>query len=190
MLKLHIYGRHTTRAGTITNEAQGDDTWELLGPAPELRAYAEHGIETQAMRPHGADRTYLERVYRNILRELDGADLSYYAAPVFRTKYHGAPYGEGGEAGPDTDNPRQLAEATLHAPGQWLEATAPDGSRKQFKYCGPSHLRVEEIDLPDNYAPGHTDPDGGNIMDQDFCLAHETARLDAEIVRNRTRPRL
>ena len=147
MLVLYIFGRHTSKAGTITNEAQGDDTWELLGPAPELRAYAEHGIETQATRPHGPDRTYLERVYRNILSELDGADLSYYAAAVFETRYHGAPYGEGGEAGPDTDNPRQLAEATLHAPGQWLEATAPDGTRTAFKYCGPARTLIEEVEL-------------------------------------------
>ena len=80
MLVLYIFGRHTSKAGTITNEAQGDDTYELAGTAEDLRRYAECGIEAQSTKPHSPDRTYLERVYKNILSELDGADLSYYAS--------------------------------------------------------------------------------------------------------------
>ena len=80
MLRLYIFGRHTSKAGTITNEPRGDDTYELTGSAADLRRYAECGIEAQSTKPHSPERTYLERVYRNILRELDGADLSYYAS--------------------------------------------------------------------------------------------------------------
>lgn len=232
MYRLFIYHRHSTKAATITNEAHGDDTYELAGTAEDLRRYAECGIEAQTTKPQGPDRTYHEGVYQNILDVLDG-DLSpyeatspvpwrdlvvyrdtavtlgamvdskdaglavlllsddgaidtwpghlvagpseepewdtpkvpvdwagfrealaevtktSYAATVYTTTYHGEPYGEGGEAGPDTDNPRQLAEGTLHAPGQYLIATAPDGSRTQFKYSGQSRTRVEEIELPD-----------------------------------------
>lgn len=149
MYRLFIYHRHCTRAGQVTNEAQGDDTYELTGTAADLRRYAECGLEAQSKKPMDSDRVYLEYVYRNILDELEHAALEHYAAPVYTTSYHGAPYGEAGEAGPNTDKPRALAEGTLHNSGQYLIAVAPDGSRTQFRYVGASALRVEEIELPD-----------------------------------------
>lgn len=255
MLRIYVYGRHTSKAGSVTNQPQGDDTYELAGTAEDLRRYAETGLQAEAGK-FTPDSAHATKIYRNILETLDGADLSYYAAPAlepmciieamhpehganwdsdrvgnetftkaeaqahitaleedpewegwwfrilqddgtgaylpeprealadalyewaeqmktmdpkeaavlvresvipalrtalptYATRYHGAPYSEAGEAGPDTDNPRQLAEATLHSPGQWLEAISPDGTRTQFKYSGQSGTRIEEIELPD-----------------------------------------
>ena len=78
MLVLYIFGRHTSKAGTITNEAQGDDTYELAGTAEDLRRYAETGLQAEEGK-FTPDSAHATKVYRNILETLDGADLSYYA---------------------------------------------------------------------------------------------------------------
>lgn len=67
--------------------------------------------------------------------------------PIFTTRYHGDAYGTGGEAGPDTIDPERLAEATLHT-GQWLQATAPDGTVTRYHWGGASSTRMQAVPMP------------------------------------------
>lgn len=67
---------------------------------------------------------------------------------TYRTVYHGEGYREGGEPGPDTTDPRELAKTTLRGTRQMLVAVHPDGSEKRYKFVGPTAGRLLEIDPP------------------------------------------